>query len=91
VCSSDLAGLTYKIPFFVTPGSRAVQVNIEKDGFVKDFEDAGATVLAKACARSVPASSALRTSVISEIARARLRSVIPMVPATVLNTQPHHT
>ena len=43
------AGLTYKIPFFVTPGSRAVQVNIEKDGFVKDFEDAGATVLAKAC------------------------------------------
>ena len=43
------AGLTYSIPFFVTPGSRAVQVNIEKDGFVETFEKAGATVLAKAC------------------------------------------
>merc|ERR1712194_584186 len=43
------AGLKFKAPFFVTPGSRAVQVNIEKDGFVKIFEDAGATVLAKAC------------------------------------------
>jgi len=29
------AGLKFKAPFFVTPGSRAVQVNIEKDGFVK--------------------------------------------------------
>ena len=43
------AGLTYKVPFYVTPGSRAVQVNIEKDGFVDVFERAGATVLAKAC------------------------------------------
>ena len=43
------AGLKFKIPFFVTPGSRAVQVNILKDGFVKHFEDAGAIVLAKAC------------------------------------------
>ena len=43
------AGLKYKTPFFVTPGSRAVQVNIEKDGFVETFEAAGATVLAKAC------------------------------------------
>ena len=43
------AGLKYAIPFYVTPGSRAVQVNIEKDGFVETFEEAGATVLAKAC------------------------------------------
>jgi aconitate hydratase len=43
------AGLTFKVPFYVTPGSRAVQVNIEKDGFVEIFEGAGATVLAKAC------------------------------------------
>ena len=42
------AGLKFRIPFYVTPGSRAVQVNIEKDGFVSIFEDAGATVLAKA-------------------------------------------
>ena len=27
------AGLTYKVPFYVTPGSRAVQVNIEKGTF----------------------------------------------------------
>ena len=43
------AGLKFKAPFFVTPGSRAVQLNIEKEGFVKTFEDAGAVVLAKAC------------------------------------------
>eukprot|EP00928_Gymnodinium_smaydae_P044446 TRINITY_DN2964_c0_g1_i2.p1 TRINITY_DN2964_c0_g1~~TRINITY_DN2964_c0_g1_i2.p1 ORF type:complete len:784 (-),score=125.23 TRINITY_DN2964_c0_g1_i2:229-2289(-) len=43
------AGLKFKVPFYVTPGSRAVQVNIEKDGFVKIFEEAGAIVLAKAC------------------------------------------
>ena len=43
------AGLKFKVPFYVTPGSRAVQVNIEKDGFVDVFERAGATVLAKAC------------------------------------------
>eukprot|EP00966_Prymnesium_polylepis_P326059 7381992-Prymnesium_polylepis.1 len=43
------AGLTFKVPFFVTPGSRAVQMNIEKEGFVDTFEKAGATVLAKAC------------------------------------------
>ena len=43
------AGLTFKVPFYVTPGSRAVQVNIEKDGFVDIFQGAGATVLAKAC------------------------------------------
>ena len=43
------AGLKFKVPFYVTPGSRAVQLNIEKEGFVDTFERAGATVLAKAC------------------------------------------
>ena len=43
------AGLKFAVPFFVTPGSRAVQMNIEKDGFVATFEAAGATVLSKAC------------------------------------------
>jgi aconitate hydratase len=43
------AGLTFKVPFYVTPGSRAVQLNIEKQGFVQTFEQAGAIVLAKAC------------------------------------------
>jgi len=43
------AGLKFKVPFYVTPGSRAVQINIEKEGFVEIFEKAGAIVLAKAC------------------------------------------
>jgi len=43
------AGLKFKVPFYVTPGSRAVQLNIEKEGFVEIFEKAGAIVLAKAC------------------------------------------
>merc|ERR1712003_253477 len=43
------AGLKFKVPFYVTPGSRAVQLNIEKEGFVDIFESAGAIVLAKAC------------------------------------------
>jgi len=43
------AGLKFKVPFYVTPGSRAVQLNIEKEGFVDIFERAGAIVLAKAC------------------------------------------
>ena len=43
------AGLKFKAPFYVTPGSRAVQLNIEKEGFVDTFESAGAVVLAKAC------------------------------------------
>ena len=33
-------------------------MNIEKDGFVKDFEDAGATVLAKACGLASASGSA---------------------------------
>lgn len=43
------AGLRFKVPFYVTPGSRAVQLNISREGFVDTFEAAGAVVLAKAC------------------------------------------
>merc|ERR1712190_199831 len=43
------AGLKFKVPFYVTPGSRAVQLAIEQEGFIDIFEKAGATVLAKAC------------------------------------------
>jgi len=43
------AGLKFKVPFYVTPGSRDVQLNIEKEGFVEIFEKAGGIVLAKAC------------------------------------------
>ena len=33
----------------VTPGSEQVRATIDRDGFVKDFEDIGGIVLANAC------------------------------------------
>src|SRR5215208_1343128 len=35
--------------FTVTPGSEMVRYTVERDGFIKDFEDAGGLVLANAC------------------------------------------
>jgi len=43
------AGLKFKTPFYVTPGSAAVALNIKKDGFIDLFERAGGVVLAQAC------------------------------------------
>jgi len=43
------AGLKFKVPFLVTPGSEQVRATIARDGITKDFETAGATVLANAC------------------------------------------
>jgi len=43
------AGLKFKAPFMVTPGSEQIRATIERDGLTKIFEDAGATVLANAC------------------------------------------
>jgi aconitate hydratase len=42
-------GLKVKMPLMVTPGSDQVFKTIERDGFMKTFEDVGATVLANAC------------------------------------------
>jgi aconitate hydratase len=42
-------GLKVKVPFLVTPGSDQIFKTIERDGFLKIFEDVGATVLANAC------------------------------------------
>ncbi|MCO6430920.1 MAG: aconitate hydratase [Deltaproteobacteria bacterium] len=42
-------GLKTKIPLLVTPGSDQIYKTIERDGFLKIFEDVGATVLANAC------------------------------------------
>lgn len=42
-------GLKVKIPLLVTPGSDQIFKTIERDGFLKTFEDVGATVLANAC------------------------------------------
>ena len=43
------AGLKFKVPFHVTPGSEQVRATIERDGLIDTFTQAGATVLANAC------------------------------------------
>lgn len=43
------AGLTCECDLLVTPGSTQVFHTIERDGYVKDFDAIGATVLANAC------------------------------------------
>lgn len=42
-------GLKTKSEFTITPGSELVRYTIERDGFIKQFEDAGGVVLANAC------------------------------------------
>jgi len=42
-------GITTKSEFTITPGSEQVRYTIERDGFIKEFEDAGGVVLANAC------------------------------------------
>ncbi|NIA12500.1 MAG: aconitate hydratase [Nitrospiraceae bacterium] len=42
-------GLKAKAAFTVTPGSETVRYTVERDGFLKAFEDIGGSVLANAC------------------------------------------
>ncbi len=42
-------GVKTKSEFTITPGSELVRFTIERDGFIKEFEDAGGVVLANAC------------------------------------------
>lgn len=42
-------GVKTKSEFTITPGSEQVRFTIERDGFIKQFEDAGGVVLANAC------------------------------------------
>jgi aconitate hydratase len=42
-------GLKTKSEFTITPGSEQVRYTIERDGFIRQFEDAGGVVLANAC------------------------------------------
>ena len=42
-------GLKTVSEFTITPGSELVRFTIERDGFIKEFEDAGGMVLANAC------------------------------------------
>ncbi|KAI9996123.1 hypothetical protein PInf_013304 [Phytophthora infestans] len=43
------AGLEFKVPYYVTPGSEQVRATIARDGILDTFLDSGATVLANAC------------------------------------------
>lgn len=43
------AGLSFKIPYHVTPGSEQIRATLERDGLIEELEGAGATVLANAC------------------------------------------
>ena len=49
VRQASKAGIKLKSQFLVTPGSERVYETIKQDGILKDFEDAGAKVLANAC------------------------------------------
>ena len=42
-------GLKAKSEFTITPGTELVRYTIERDGFIKTFEDVGGVVLANAC------------------------------------------
>jgi aconitate hydratase len=42
-------GIKAASEFTITPGSETVRFTIERDGFIKDFEDVGGMVLANAC------------------------------------------
>ena len=42
-------GIKTKSEFTITPGSELVRYTIERDGFIKQFEEAGGVVLANAC------------------------------------------
>ncbi len=42
-------GLKTAAEFTITPGSELVRYTIERDGFIKEFEDVGGLVLANAC------------------------------------------
>ena len=42
-------GLTANSEFTITPGSELVRFTIERDGFIKEFENVGGVVLANAC------------------------------------------
>lgn len=42
-------GLTFKMPFYITPGSEKIKKTMDRDGFTSIFEKAGGIVLANAC------------------------------------------
>jgi len=49
VSQATKAGLKFRTPFYVTPGSEQIRATMERDGLIDIFTSAGATVLANAC------------------------------------------
>lgn len=43
------AGLKPKVPVFITAGSEKIRATVEREGIMRDFEDAGATILSNSC------------------------------------------
>lgn len=42
-------GVSVKAQFIINPGSEQIRYTTERDGILKEFEDAGATIMANAC------------------------------------------
>ncbi|KAF8468781.1 aconitase family-domain-containing protein [Kalaharituber pfeilii] len=49
VKQAKAAGLKPKVDFFITPGSEQIRATLQRDHTLKEFEEAGGTVLANAC------------------------------------------
>ncbi len=54
-------GVPVKARFLINPGSEQIRYTAERDGILKIFEDAGATVIANACGPPVLASGNVTT------------------------------
>lgn len=71
------AGLKFKVPYFVTPGSEQVRATIERDGILDTFIKAGGTALANACGPCIgqwnrtdlPPSSGVKNSIFTSYNR----------------------
>lgn len=71
------AGLKFKVPYFVTPGSEQVRATIERDGILDTFIKAGGTSLANACGPCIgqwnrtdlPPSSGVKNSIFTSYNR----------------------
>lgn len=43
------AGIKPRVPIFVTAGSEKIRATVEQEGFLQEFEEAGATILSNSC------------------------------------------
>ena len=78
------AGLKFKVPFYVTPGSVAVAKAIEAEGFTAIFEEAGGVVLAKACGPCIGQCTAEGAARRQGVYGAHAQHIPPSLPHTHL-------